>query len=492
MEEQIISGPASPCTDIVATVPREKTERKRSPLTGIAAAVLVLIAALMPACVLGIGGRIAKEYSINVFGKENVRLTLNGPASMTVNYGEEYIDPGAAAMADGNELAVRSTKPDTRKIGKQKIVYSCTYNSTVYAVERELSVIDSEPPVITVGYANDEPPTWMTAATEYIVEAADNVDGDLTSKITARTENGKTIYTVTDSSGNTCEKTVNALKKDEAPVITVDAEIEVCYEDEPISIYTGYRAVDGSGNDLTQYVEIDDGDYDGGSEGTYEILYTLTNRQGETVSAKKTVIVLRHRNPEYVLDERKTIFLTFDGGPSATLYPILDTLDKYGVPATFFVSATNNSIQYISDIAASGHSIGVYTYSNNLSSIYRSFEAFDEDFGKIQEVVSRATGDFTNLMRFPSGSGTVYGQTADLQRYYENEGFQVIGWTGDPGEGYAATTAGAATLADAAIAAIREGYKNIIRLHDNSEATVGALEDIILWGLNNDYTFLRY
>lgn len=479
----------SPCTEVVPVNSKENGERRKTPLLGIVIA-LVLVSALMLIYTIGVGKDIEKDFRFNVFGREEVQMILNGSPVVTVNYGEEYDDPGAKALAGKNELAVIATKPDTKKIGKQTIVYSCTYDSVTHTIERELNVIDSTPPVITIEYTSNSKPTWLTGPAEFIVEATDNVDGDLTPQITSRTENGKTVYTVTDSSGNTYERAVPLQEEIAAPEIKLEAEIEFCHEDEPININAGYSAVDGAGNDLTEYVEIDSGNYDGNVEGTYEILYSLTNYKGETVLAEKTVIVARLRNPEYITDYGKTIFLTFDGGPTSTLYSILNTLAKYDVPATFFVSATTNSIQYISDIAAAGHSIGVYSYTNNLSRIYNSFEAFDDDFGKIQEVVSRATGNFTNLMRFPSGSATTYGQTVELQSYYENEGFRVIRWTADPGDGY--TMAGAGTLADAAVASIREGYDNIIRLHDNSDATAAALEDIILWSLNNDYTFLRY
>ncbi len=63
----------------------------------------------------------------------------------------------------------------------------------------------------------------------------------------------------------------------------------------------------------------------------------------------------------------KKIFITFDDGPHAITPAILDTLKKYSVRATFFLSGQNivGREEIVQRISAEGHSIGIHAFNHS-------------------------------------------------------------------------------------------------------------------------------
>lgn len=110
----------------------------------------------------------------------------------------------------------------------------------------------------------------------------------------------------------------------------------------------------------------------------------------------------------------KTVYLTFDDGPSYLTGPILDILDQYGVKATFFVTYTEKPeiVPYYQEIVNRGHSIGIHTASHDYDYVYSSFENYKADFMKIYTLVGDLTGVYCDLYRFPGGSTNLSGRAA--------------------------------------------------------------------------------
>ncbi len=75
------------------------------------------------------------------------------------------------------------------------------------------------------------------------------------------------------------------------------------------------------------------------------------------------------------------VYLTFDSSPSRYTEEILDILAAHEVKATFFVIGREDeeSQELYRRIAEDGHTLGMRSYSNRYSVIYRSKEAFAED-----------------------------------------------------------------------------------------------------------------
>jgi len=73
-------------------------------------------------------------------------------------------------------------------------------------------------------------------------------------------------------------------------------------------------------------------------------------------------IVVRHGK-----NDAFNAYLTFDDGPNPEYTPqILETLNEYGVKATFFVVGRNAYLypKIIREILSNGHSIGIHSYSH--------------------------------------------------------------------------------------------------------------------------------
>lgn len=102
----------------------------------------------------------------------------------------------------------------------------------------------------------------------------------------------------------------------------------------------------------------------------------------------------------------KTVYLTFDDGPSANTAAILQALEAYNAKACWFV--TGRSIAgheaELRAIAAAGHTIGLHSDSHEYKEIYASPEAFLADLQAVSDAVEAACGVRSGLVRFPGGS----------------------------------------------------------------------------------------
>ena len=103
----------------------------------------------------------------------------------------------------------------------------------------------------------------------------------------------------------------------------------------------------------------------------------------------------------------RTVYLTFDDGPSANTAALLDVLAARNVKATFFVTGQNPDVfdEAVGRAHDEGHLIALHTYSHDFSDIYSSTDAFWADIGKLSDMVSNAAdGHVSAYLRFPGGS----------------------------------------------------------------------------------------
>ena len=253
----------------------------------------------------------------------------------------------------------------------------------------------------------------------------------------------------------------------------------------------GYKATDNNGQDLTARVRVS-GEVDPMNPGDYTITYTVTDDAGRTTVVQRIVTVEAAKQPEVVQPDGKVIYLTFDDGPGSYTDRLLEILEKHNVKATFFVVGTNSNLsQRLKAIAEDGHAIGIHTMTHVFEDIYASEEAFLQDLYGMQTVIREHTGITTTLMRFPGGSSNQRcvqkGQMKQLAGTVTNLGFQYFDWNVDSND------AGGAKSAE-------EIYQNVINgigsrktacvlMHDVKGYTVDAIEQIILWGMKNGYSF---
>ena len=110
-------------------------------------------------------------------------------------------------------------------------------------------------------------------------------------------------------------------------------------------------------------------------------------------------------------DISKTIFLTYDDGPSDNITPeLLDTLKSYDAHATFFVIGTfaERYPEIVKRAYDEGHTIAIHTYTHDYRKIYASTDAYIEDFDKTEALIEEITGKKPRFWRFPGGSNNGY------------------------------------------------------------------------------------
>ncbi|MGW4020599.1 bifunctional polysaccharide deacetylase/glycosyltransferase family 2 protein [Streptomyces sp. NPDC005009] len=102
----------------------------------------------------------------------------------------------------------------------------------------------------------------------------------------------------------------------------------------------------------------------------------------------------------------KTIVLTFDDGPDPTWTPeVMEVLEEYDVPGTFFVvgSMVSRYPDIVKDLVDQGNEIGVHTFTHvDLS--YQSASRITREMEQTQLALAGAAGITTTLFRAPYSS----------------------------------------------------------------------------------------
>lgn len=136
----------------------------------------------------------------------------------------------------------------------------------------------------------------------------------------------------------------------------------------------------------------------------------------------------------------KTVYLTFDDGPSENTIKILDILKEKNVKATFFPIGNNSDFakSVYKRIIDEGHTIGNHTFSHNYATIYSSVHAYKTDFYKLQNLIKETTGVTPTIYRFPGGSNNTvhrnYGPKnliPSIIQELNKEGFIHVDWNVD-------------------------------------------------------------
>ncbi|MBP3569541.1 MAG: polysaccharide deacetylase [Lachnospiraceae bacterium] len=117
---------------------------------------------------------------------------------------------------------------------------------------------------------------------------------------------------------------------------------------------------------------------------------------------------------EVLTTPQKTVYLTFDDGPSKNTGKILDILAAYDIKATFFVigkDLSEEGWENMKRAVAEGHAIGLHTYSHDYHKIYASVEDFLSDYDQLRQELEQQLGFSPTIFRFPGGSYCSYGTT---------------------------------------------------------------------------------
>ena len=497
--------------------------------------ILILTAIVLAAAVLIAAARILTMSSLWQRDTFTLELTMNGAQEVTVEFGDSYEDPGASALFHGTrflpeptEVAVTAEgQVDTSTVGTYYIDYRTGHTGTMglwdvtltdYA-RRTIHVVDTVAPEIVL---TADPDGYTIPGQVYQEEgftATDNYDGDITGRV-IRTETPEAVhYQVSDSSGNTAEVDRVIVYHDPIPPEltlkgkqTISLELGTAYK-EP-----GYTASDNCDGDITSWVTVT-GAVNTDKAGTYTLQYSVKDSYDNAATASRTVKVVEPEpepetqaptepkptepeptEPEPPKDDGKvdpanpvggTIYLTFDDGPGRHTGRLLDILAKYNVKASFFVVNTGN-YSALTRMDSEGHTVAIHSATHTYKEIYASEEAYFADLEKMQSIIETYTGKTSMLLRFPGGSSNTVsrfnpGIMTRLSKLVEEKGYTYFDWNVDSNDAGGARTATA--VYNNVVTGVSTRKNSVVLMHDIHSYTVDAIEDIIIWGLNNGYTF---
>lgn len=449
----------------------------------------VILALVLVGCLL-IGVGLWRSES-----SKELRIDIVGDSKITLEYGTVYRAPEMKVMLGDDQVEAEVTvdQQEIKELGTYTLTYTATFGKRTAMATVTVEVVDTTAPVITL---KDDPDYLPQPGEKYQEEgftATDNHDGDITDRVQRMIVDGVVYYKVTDSGGNSTQIERPIEYADIVPPeLTLLGNINVVLDVGDDYEEPGFTATDDKDGDLTDKVEVT-GDYDTSKAGTYHITYTVTDSSGNTAKIKRTLIV-RDKGEITVVDPGdKVIYLTFDDGPSQFTPELLKVLEKYNVKATFFVVG-KMSLEYLDEIAAGGHAIGLHSNTHDYEAIYASDEAFMNDMMLLREKIYERTGIYTNILRFPGGSSNTIskrlckGIMTRLTKTLTEQGYRIFDWNVDSND------AGGAKTTEEVVENVINGVKkrpvSVVLQHDIRQFSVDAVEQIIIWGLENGYTFL--
>ena len=431
--------------------------------------------------------------------KKVYSLILNGDTSVDVSIKGDYTDAGFEFLENNKKVDVEELKVnvkndvDTTNLGQYAYTYEITYNNTTYTAKRIVNVIDNIPPVIKTDMQEVELFSCQKDGKLNIeFSAEDNYDGVITDKVKEKIDGNKVILSVVDSSGNETTKDIPIVETEEpSPKISLNGRNIVYVKKNETYTEEGAVAFDACENKINAEVKIE-GTVDTTKVGTYEVKYTVTSGTKTTVKTRSVIVYDGIINDPISSNRDKVVYLTFDDGPGRYTEELLDILKKYNVKATFFVTDQFKAyVPLIQKEYEEGHSIAVHTLTHKWS-IYDSVETYIKDFNDMNSIVEQYTGSKTNLFRFPGGSsntisrGHSKGVVSAIANEMTKRGYVYFDWNVDS--------------CDAAGANSKQIYKNVttgiskkneavVLMHEIKRNTIDVIEDIIVYGLNNGYTF---
>lgn len=225
--------------------------------------------------------------------------------------------------------------------------------------------------------------------------------------------------------------------------------------------------------------------------------------------SKKTAII-NSKIPPQLTDEQyekitniyhqstqKTVYLTFDDGPSENITPlILDLLNKENIKATFFLLGTNVD-RYPSLVQREyneGHFLANHGYSHRYSDIYVSPETILNDYTQCEQSVKRALNNenFTSkVYRYPGGStgGKYHDIKKDGKELLKENHIAYLDWNALTRDAEGTPTH--ESILENLKETVEEKNTVVLLMHDSSSKilTYETLPEVIAFFRDNGYTF---
>lgn len=200
------------------------------------------------------------------------------------------------------------------------------------------------------------------------------------------------------------------------------------------------------------------------------------------IEAEKLTALQNSPQSTYPSKER-VCYLTFDDGPSDNTLKILDILDRYNAKATFFVIGNTGKLDYVKQIHARGHVVGLHSDTHRYEVIYRSTDAYFADLDAISSKVEQLIGIKSKIIRFPGGSSNTQsakfckGIMTRLTNQVKAKGYAYFDWNVDSGDAASSKPTPASTIVNNVLTQARNKNSICVLMHDTAakKTTVEAL-----------------
>ena len=200
----------------------------------------------------------------------------------------------------------------------------------------------------------------------------------------------------------------------------------------------------------------------------------------------------------YDQTDTKSVYLTFDDGPTNQVTPfILDLLKQENVKATFFVlgQRVEANPELVKREYDEGHFIASHGYSHMYSEIYAHMGGFDYEYNKTNDAIRSAIGNpnFNSIVfRFPGGSvgGTYDSFKKAAKQSLRERGVASIDWNALTGDSEGGTKT-KEKLLNRFYETIGNKSNAVVLMHDAADKilTYEVLPEIISYCRNNGYEF---
>ncbi len=428
-----------------------------------------------------------------IYGRIEVKLI--GDEIISATYNEEYHDPGFIITKndkemDQNSYTVTSNNDiDITKLGEYHLSYDIKYHLRSFHLERIIKVVDNIKPEINTNFesiSRDYCTKKDKDKLEYTV--IDNYDGDITDKATVEELDDNYIISVSDTNNN--ENTLSI------PIVLTEKPKDIFKLKGNSTVYvttnskysdSGVTYTDGCGNNMNNQVTTT-GKVDTSKNGEYTITYSVGNNK----LTRKVIVYTPSNTSSSSGGSGKVIYLTFDDGPGVYTEKVLNTLAKYNVKATFFVTHQfSNYVSLIKKEYEAGHSIAVHSYTHNWN-IYKSVDAYVDDFNKMNNDILKYTGSYSKIFRFPGGSSNTIsrnyskGVVKAIASKMLNDGYQYFDWDVDSGD---AAGASRSKIYNNVVNGVSRCSKCVVLMHDIKPNTVNELDNILNTLTSKGYKF---
>jgi len=250
-------------------------------------------------------------------------LSLTGEPKITLEAGQDYIEEGATAIVDNENVSdsinINNSGVNTSIPGIYYVTYNITNNYGDTTIIREVEVVDTKPPEIVLVGNNPLDIIIGDTYTELGAYVLDNVDGNISDKVQISGTVDTSVlgtyvltYIVNDSSGNTSTltRTVNVIDA-ENPIIILMGYSTEYVEAKTIYNEPGFTAIDKLDGDISSNILVT-GAVDTNIIDTYVLTYTITNSKGKTNTATRTVVVRDNEKPDLKLNGERVIIINKD------------------------------------------------------------------------------------------------------------------------------------------------------------------------------------